>query len=115
MEPNSVARGVKGIINYLTYKKVLSLKEVQETAIKLFPKSQIKKYYASFGGMVEHKVTLGTQIKAGQLLYQILCFSSHNQAPKEIKIYAENSGLVFDLSINQAVNQGEYILAVMGD
>ena len=113
MEPNSVARGVKGIINYLTYKKVLPLKEVKETAIKLFPKSQIKKYYASVGGMVKNRVKLGTQVKAGELLYQVLCFPFSHKLPKEIDVYAENSGLVFDLSLNQAVNQGEYVLAIM--
>ena len=115
MNPDSVKRGVRGIMNYLSYKQIISSDEVLQTAIKIVPKSTINKYYASVGGMIENRVELGTQVQTGDLLYKILCFSSSDKLPKKFSIYAENSGLVFDLSTSQSVNQGEYVLSVMVD
>ncbi len=115
IEPDSVKRGVRGIINYLTYKQVLSLNQLQKTEIKLVLKSAIKKYYASVGGMIQNRVALGTQIQKGELLYQVLCFSSSHKSPHKVSISSEDNGLVFDLSTNQSVNQGEYVLSVMKD
>ncbi|MGB3692327.1 MAG: succinylglutamate desuccinylase/aspartoacylase family protein [Spirulinaceae cyanobacterium] len=115
IEPDSVTKGVRGIINYLTYKKVLSLNEVEQTAIKLVQKSAIKKYYASVGGMIQNRVELGTKVQKGDLLYQVLSFPASNELPHKISVHAENNGLVFDLATNQAVNQGEYVLSIMSD
>lgn len=118
MNPDSVKRGVLGIKNYLAQKEVLNipgfpLAETQKHQIKLTIKSQVKKYYTSTGGMIQSRVQLGSLVKAGQMLYQLLVFNKEGDLPKVIDICAETNGLVFDVSTNHAVNEGEYVLSVM--
>jgi hypothetical protein len=110
----SVARGVKGIKNYLAYKNILQLDEPLETeSIKLVNKNKIKSYHAPTGGMIQNRVTLGTKVQAGERVYQLLSFNKQKQLPEVINIHAETDGLVFDLSTNQCVNQGEYVLDIL--
>lgn len=118
MNPESVKRGVLGIKNYLAQKEVLNipgfpLAETQNYQVKLTIKSQVKKYYASTGGMIQSRVQLGSLVKAGQMLYQLLVFNKEGDLPKVIDICAETDGLVFDVSTNHAVNEGEYVLSIM--
>ncbi len=72
-----------------------------------------KKYYAIAGGMIQSRVKLGTQIKVGDKLYQILSFNKENQLPSVIDVYTVEDGLVYDISTNQAVNQGEFVLGIV--
>lgn len=118
MNPESVKRGVLGIKNYLAQKEVLSIPDfpVVETAnhqTNLTIKSQIKKYYAPIGGMIQSRVQLGSSIKKGQNLYQLLSFNKNEELPKIIDICSEADGLIFDVSTNHAVNEGEYVLSMM--
>jgi predicted deacylase len=118
MNPESVEKGLLGIKNYLTQKGILEIAgfPLQETinhSIQLTIKSKIKKYYAPTGGMVQSRVQLGSLIKAGQPLYQLLNFNKNGELPKLINVCAEADGLVFDVSTNHAVNEGEYVLSVM--
>ncbi|HEY9833527.1 MAG TPA: succinylglutamate desuccinylase/aspartoacylase family protein [Stenomitos sp.] len=118
MNPESVNKGVLGIKNYLAKKGVLELPDfpLESTdvhSIKLTSKSQIKKYYAPAGGMIQSRVLLGNSIEAGQLLYQLLSFNKTGELPLLIDVFAEADGLVFDVSTNYGVNEGEYVLSVM--
>jgi predicted deacylase len=118
MNPESVSKGVLGIKNYLVQKEVLHipdfpLAETLNHQVNLTIKSQIKKYYAPTGGMIQSRVPLGSAIKAGQRLYQLLVFNKDGELPKLIDVCAEADGLVFDVSTNHAVNEGEYVLSVM--
>ncbi len=118
MNPDSVKNGVIGIKNYLAKKGVLelpdlSLEGTDYHSIKLTIKSQIKKYYAPAGGMIQSRVSLGSSIKAGQLLYQLISFNKKGELPLLVDVCAEAEGLVFDVSTNYGVNQGEYVLSVM--
>jgi predicted deacylase len=118
MNPESVKKGVLGIKNYLAKKGVLELPDLpvegtDSHSIKLTIKSQIKKYYAPAGGMIHSRVSLGSSIKAGQLLYQLISFNKKGELPLLIDVCAEAEGLVFDVSTNYGVNQGEYVLSVM--
>jgi hypothetical protein len=118
MNPESVKKGVLGIKNYLAKKGILEIPNlpVESTdshSIKLTIKSQIKKYYAAAGGMIQSRVSLGSSIKAGQLLYQLISFNKKGELPLLIDVCAEAEGLVFDVSTNYGVNQGEYVLSVM--
>lgn len=120
MNPDSVFRGVRGIKNYLVYQGMLKLPnfplyQTLSHHLKLVPKSHLKKYYAPQGGTLQSRVQLGTVVETGQWLYQLLCFSKEGQFPKVLNICAERSGLVFDVSTNHALNQGEYILEIMED
>jgi uncharacterized protein len=120
MNPDSVFRGVRGIKNYLVYKEMLDLPnfllcQTFSHALKLVPKSHLKKYYAPQGGLIQSRVQLGTFVEAGQWLYQLLCLNKESKLPTIIDVCAERSGLVFDVSTNHAVNQGEYILEIMED
>jgi hypothetical protein len=117
MNPESVEKGIQGIKNYLAQKGVLSIPDfpLPQTAshkVTFVSKSTLKKYYAPSGGMIQSRVKLGASIEAGERLYQILSFNKE-ELPKLIDIYAENAGLVFDISTNHAVNEGEYVLSVM--
>lgn len=118
MNPDSVGRGVRGVKNYLVQKGILvipglasSNNTYQEMNFK--PKSMTKKYYAPSGGMIQSRVNLGNSVKAGERLYQILSFAKDTNLPTLIDICAEQAGLVYDLSTNQAVNEGEYVLSIM--
>ena len=113
----SVEKGVKGIKNYLVAKGIINLENynLTTTEIKLVTKNNIAQYYAPIGGMIRNRVSLNTQVKAGELIYQILSFNKKRELPAVIDIYAIKNGLVFDQATNQAVNQGEYVLSIMND
>ena len=118
MNPESVKKGVLGIKNYLVQKEVLEipgfpLTETVNHQINLTIKSQVKKYYAPTGGMIQSRVQFGSSITAGQSLYQLLSFNKEGELPKVIDVCAEAEGLVFDVSTNHAVNEGEYVLSIM--
>jgi hypothetical protein len=118
MNPESVKKGVLGIKNYLVEKEVLKipglpLAGTSTHTISFTIKSQIKKYYAPTGGMIQSRVPLGSSIKEGQMLYQLLSFNKNGELPIVLDICAEADGLVFDVSTNHAVNEGEYVLCVM--
>jgi predicted deacylase len=118
MNPNSVEKGVRGIKNYLSTKGMLNLPgfplpETESYQVLLTPKSQLKRYYAPAGGMIQARVPLGTSIKQGQKIYQILSFNKSGEMPKIIDVFAESDGFVFDISTNHSVNQFDYVLGVM--
>jgi len=118
MNPESVVKGVRGIKNYLATQGMLDipsfpLPETGDRAISFTPKSQLKTYYAPMGGMVQERVELGTKVKAGDRLYQLLVFNKEGKLPEVIDVFAETDGLVFAVSTNHAVNQGEYLLDMM--
>jgi predicted deacylase len=114
MNPESVKKGVQGIKNYLTYKKVLQTNELLLTKdIKLITRNRINSYYAPTGGMIQSRLPLATKVSAGDCIYQILSFNKQQKNPKLIDICAENNGLVFDVSTNQCVNQGEYVMDIL--
>lgn len=114
MNPNSVAKGVAGIKNYLTHKEMLSLSQaVQTSEITLVSKNNIHSYYAPTGGMIQSRLSLETKVKAGDTIYQLLSFNQQGNPPEVISICAEVSGIVFDISTNQCVNQGEYVIDIL--
>jgi uncharacterized protein len=118
INPESVQLGVRGIFNYLAYRGILNIAnfpvpETADRAMQFIWKSQLKKYYAPRGGMIQSRVAIGTTVSADRTLYKILCFNREKKQPELIEIKAEKSGLVFDISTNQSVNQGEYILEIM--
>ncbi|HEY9626895.1 MAG TPA: succinylglutamate desuccinylase/aspartoacylase family protein [Coleofasciculaceae cyanobacterium] len=125
IDAGSVDRGVQAVKNYLLQKGVLRVPAAPTpmpsiATMKLVASSQMKKYYAPVGGMVQARVALGKTVEAGQRLYQILSFnkslnqgSETEQMPTVLDICAEQSGIVYDVSINHAVNQGEYVLGIL--
>jgi hypothetical protein len=118
MNPGSVKKGIFRIKNYLAQKGVLKLTgfPLESTAshrVNFTTKSQLRKYYSPAGGMIQSRVPLGSSIEAGQILYQLLSFNKNEELPRLIDICAEADGLVYDVSTNHAVNEGEYVLSVM--
>src|SRR4028119_2350927 len=118
MNPDSVKKGIFRIKNYLAQKGLLKipgfpLESTPSHKVNFTIKSQIKKYYSPAGGMIQSRVQLGSFINAGQLLYQLLSFNKNGELPRIIDVCAEADGLVFDVSTNHAVNEGEYVLGVM--
>ncbi|MEH2321997.1 MAG: succinylglutamate desuccinylase/aspartoacylase family protein [Nostoc sp.] len=116
MNPDSVAKGVKGVKNYLAQKGVLQIPESDETKtpkMAFASSSNRKKYYAIAGGMIQSRIELGSTVKAGQKLYQILSFNKEGKLPNVIDVYAQQDGLVYDVATNQAVNEGEFVLGVI--
>ncbi|NET39406.1 MAG: succinylglutamate desuccinylase/aspartoacylase family protein [Cyanothece sp. SIO1E1] len=116
LNPNSVAKGLRGIKNYLAQKSVLlgdnAAGNTLPPTMTFTQRSQIKKYYATAGGMIQSRIGPGTSVQRGDKLYQILSFNKKGQLPTVIDVCAETAGLVYDISINQAVSQGEYVLAM---
>ncbi|MBD2678486.1 MULTISPECIES: succinylglutamate desuccinylase/aspartoacylase family protein [Nostoc] len=117
MNPNSVAKGVRGVKNYLAEKGVLKIphlsSETKTHEMNFVSSHNRKKYYAIAGGMVQERIELGSYVKTGEKLYQILSFNKENQLPILIDVYAEQDGLVYDVATNQAVNEGEFVLGVI--
>ncbi len=114
MNPNSVKKGIAGIKNYLSYKKVLTNSILlDDKPIKLVSRDTVKSYYAPRGGMIQNRLSLKTLVRKGDLLYQLLSFNKQQKLPEVIDIKAETDGLVFDISANESVNQGEYVLDIL--
>ncbi|MBV6628034.1 MAG: succinylglutamate desuccinylase/aspartoacylase family protein [Rivularia sp. (in: Bacteria)] len=119
MIPDSVAKGVRGIKNYLKQKGVLSQdfklddipKRNQNMIFKT--KSKATKYYATVGGMIKSRISLGAQVKAGEQLYQILSFNKQGKLPATVDIFAHQDGFVYDVAANQSVNEGEFVLGII--
>lgn len=119
MIPDSVNKGVRGVKNYLTQKGVLTIPDlnVNETPsqeMSFRARSNVIKYYACCGGMIQSRVELGSEVKAGERLYQILSFNKEGKLPVVIDVCCEQDGLIYDVSSNQAVNQGEFVMGVIG-
>lgn len=114
MQQKSVKKGVSGIKNYLLAKEILiSKKPAKSYKTNFFEKSSLKKYHAPVGGVIQERVKLGDKVKTGEVIYQILSFNKTGELPKMIDIYAQEDGFIFDVSTNQAVNQGEYVLEIV--
>ncbi|MDD1414890.1 succinylglutamate desuccinylase/aspartoacylase family protein [Dolichospermum sp. ST_con] len=118
INPDSVSKGVRGIKNYLNHKGILAIQDLtksetisHQTSFRLL--SQIKKYWSPVGGMILSKAILGTSVKEGDLLYQVLTFNKIGELPTTIHVHAEKSGLVYNISINNSVNEGEFVLGTM--
>ncbi len=118
MNPDSVSKGILGIKNYLAQKSVLQIPgfpvaQTTDCTMTFSAKSKVIKYYAIAGGMIQSRVDLGSKVKVKDRLYQILSFNKESQLPQVIDICAEHNGLVYDISTNQAVNQGEFVLGII--
>ncbi|KKD37401.1 MAG: succinylglutamate desuccinylase/aspartoacylase family protein [Limnoraphis robusta] len=118
MNPESVEKGMSGIKNYLATKNLLKLDgfPLPETAnhpLKLVRKSHLKNYYAPTGGMIQNRVELGSLVKTGQALYEILSFNKTENLPKIVEVKAESNGIIFNVSTNHSVNQCDYVLSIM--
>lgn len=115
-DPRSVERGLRGIQHYLSQKGVLEGvvdSPLDAREMMLTRTSQMTKYYAPAGGMIQERVEPGTWVRAGTRLYSLLSFNKAGQLPQIKETRAEQSGLVYDVSINHSVNQGEYVLAIL--
>jgi len=120
INPESVANGLRGIKNYLASKGLLKLDgfPLPETAnhqVIFTPKNSAIKYYAPAGGMIQNRVQLGSFVKKGDRLYQILSFNKDGEFPSLVDVGAESDVFIFDVSTNQSVNQGDYVLSVMAE
>lgn len=118
MNPSSVLRGVHGVKNYLVQKGIVkiedfSLGQLTCTNMSTRLSSQVQKYWSPVGGMIQSRATLGSSVKQGDLLYQILSFDKLSKFPTVKNVYSDRAGLVFHISINQSVNEGEFVLAIM--
>lgn len=117
INPNSVAQGIQGIKNYLVQKGILINTDLSivhiNSEMDFRKRSGAKKYYGIAGGMIQSRVELGSLVKAGDRIYQILSFNKRGQLPTVIDILAEADGLVYDVSTNQAVNEGEFVMGII--
>ena len=117
INPDSVAKGVRGVKNYLVQKGVLQVPDFSDDTkthqMTFASSSKRKKYYAIAGGMIQSRIKLGSSVKAGENLYQILSFNKEGKLPSIIDVCAQEDGLVYDVATNQAVNQGEFVLGVI--
>lgn len=114
MNPKSVVTGVNGIKNYLAYKQLLAVPQtITASEITLVQKNKIKSYYAPTGGMIQSRLSLHHKVNQGDLIYQLLSFNKQGKTPEIIDVFAETQGIVFDVSTNECVNQGEYVMDIL--
>ncbi|MEL6441552.1 MAG: succinylglutamate desuccinylase/aspartoacylase family protein [Cyanobacteria bacterium J06621_8] len=112
MNPPSLAKGVAGIKNYLAYKQLLS-QEVKFTEPTIASKKNINSYYAPAAGMVQSRLKLYTRVLPGDQIYQLLSFNKRGSIPEIISVQTETAGIVFDVSTNESINQGEYVMDIL--
>lgn len=115
LEAPAVERGLQGVMRYLNHKGIWKNASSVATAppIPLTRTSQVTKYYAPVGGLVQSRMDPGSWVTPGDTLYTLLSFNKSAQLPAEVVVRAEQPGMVYDVSTNHAVNQGEYITALM--
>ncbi|QKQ74520.1 succinylglutamate desuccinylase/aspartoacylase family protein [Nostoc sp. TCL240-02] len=117
INPDSVAKGIRGVKNYLMQKGVLQIPDLSDETkthkMTFASSSNRKKYYAIAGGMIQSRIALGSKVKTGDKLYQILSFNKEGQLPSVIDVCAQHDGLVYDVATNQAVNEGEFVLGIV--
>ncbi|MBF2087350.1 MAG: succinylglutamate desuccinylase/aspartoacylase family protein [Synechococcales cyanobacterium K44_A2020_017] len=117
MQPDSVERGVQGIQAYLYEKQVITQRWTTPLPLatpQLYRASDIQRYYAPTGGIVRSRVSLGDRVAQGQVLCEILQVpKGGDDYPQLMEMRAMQAGLVLDRGINQAVNEGEYVLALL--
>ncbi|MEH1927990.1 succinylglutamate desuccinylase/aspartoacylase family protein [Nostoc sp.] len=117
MNADSVAKAVLGVKNYLAQKGVLQIPDLSDDTktheMTFVSSSNRKKYYAIAGGMIQSRIELGSYVKAGEKLYQILSFNKEGKLPSVIDVCAQKDGLVYDVATNQAVNEGEFVLGII--
>ncbi|MBW4454319.1 MAG: succinylglutamate desuccinylase/aspartoacylase family protein [Nostoc indistinguendum CM1-VF10] len=117
INPDSVAKGVRGVKNYLVQKGVVQIPDFSSDKkthkMTFASSSNRKKYYAIAGGMIQSRIELGSTVKAGEKLYQILSFNKEGKLPIVIDVCAQDNGLVYDVATNQAVNEGEFVLGIV--
>ncbi|MEC4815619.1 MAG: succinylglutamate desuccinylase/aspartoacylase family protein, partial [Scytonema sp. PMC 1069.18] len=70
MHPDSLAKGVRGLKNYLVKKGILRfpgfpIDKTESHQMNFRLRSKVKKYYAPTGGMIQSKVELGSLIQTG--------------------------------------------------
>lgn len=116
IDSEAVERGILGIQTYLSTKGVLNSSSVsRRNTPRLATRTKTRRYYAPTGGMVQSRVALRTIVTAGDVLYEVIQFHKDGNLPTVQQVRAAKSGLVFDVSINQAVNEGEYVLGLLED
>lgn len=114
LNPASVSHGVRGIQNYLIQKQIVTDAVIHPTVDTQFAsRQQLIRYYAPVGGMIQSRLSVGSEVQAGQPLYQVLSLNKAGHLPTLADVWAEQAGRVFDVSFNQAVNQGEYVLTIL--
>ncbi|MEL6496560.1 MAG: succinylglutamate desuccinylase, partial [Cyanobacteria bacterium J06623_7] len=70
-------------------------------------------YYAPTGGMIESRLPLATRVQPGEQIYRLISFNKEGKLPETVSVCAETAGIVFDISTNQSVNQGEYVMDIL--
>lgn len=115
MNSGSIASAVVGIKHYLTVKGIVTAPAERPllSSTQLATRTQMKRYYATVGGMVQQRVSLGSWVQPGEVLYEVLSFNKAGELPQAIAICADEAGFVFDVAINRAVNEGEYVLGLV--
>ncbi|MEB3359158.1 MAG: succinylglutamate desuccinylase/aspartoacylase family protein [Synechococcales bacterium] len=118
VDADAVAKGVRGIKNYLVQKGVLAIANypVEQPSyhdMRFTTSSKVTRYYAPTGGIVQTRAPLGSLVEPEQPIYELLTFNRQGELPSVVKVLAGQGGLVFDLATNQAVNEGEYVLGIL--
>ncbi|MEM8807382.1 MAG: succinylglutamate desuccinylase/aspartoacylase family protein [Cyanobacteria bacterium P01_G01_bin.38] len=113
IEPGAVKKGLNGIQNYLKEKDILLTSHRTEASMPLYPKTQVVKYYATAGGMIQNRIEPGAQITAGESLFDLLSFNKSGSLPRVVEVISGHTGFIYDVSTNETVNEGEYILALI--
>lgn len=118
MNADSIAKGLRGVKNYLVNKQVLTIPDYPIEPppyhdMRFTASSKVVRYYAPVGGLIQDRVPLGRMVNKGDRLYDLLCLNKEGGMPSIVTISAGQDGLVFDVSTNQAVNEGEYVLGIL--
>lgn len=72
----------------------------------------MKHYYAPKGGIIRNRLPAGSIIRKGETLYQLVSFEKREAMPTITEVVSVDEGIVYDVSTNDTVNEGEYVLGI---
>ncbi len=114
VDPLATEKSLRGVQNYLVQKGLVQTQGLPpDPGMALYSRHQVHKYYAAAGGILQNRVEPAATVAAGDLLYEVVQFNKSGEQPRVTTVKAQHSGLIYDVSSSEVMNQGEYVLSLV--
>jgi len=114
VDPLATEKSLCGVQNYLMRKGVVKTPAFpSDSDMPLYSRGQVHKYYTLMGGVLQYRVEPGAKVVAGEVLYELVQFNKSGEMPLVKTVESQHSGLIYDVSSSEVMNQGEYVLSLI--
>ena len=114
VDPLATEKSLRGVQNYLVQKGLVNGNGLPpDPSMALYSRHQVHKYYATAGGVLQNRVDPAATVTAGDTLYEVVQFNKSGAMPTVKVVKAQHSGLIYDVSSSEVMNQGEYVLSLV--